>query len=378
MPQSPGQLAEASHYNAVAEVVNKIFGDQYRSTATVTDANRVATHKFGWGAFHVADNLPTGTLITALRLQDLVDRTNVSKDRTPLSDTLLVFSVPTNRTDVTANTPIRAEDLNVVDSNLQPLFLNNNHLAVDPTNASALTATPNNGPYTRTTSWTNKLNGEHRWLFDNYNHARYFFNSGGQLRLRLNMSGGSTAGYYNWSDVINEMGMLNFTWDNVFESAASTGGTSEGKGFYDLTEYYGDGTDAGTADEGLLYTSSGVTLSGYGYGYGYGYGTGAFGYITTPGTPTAYSGVFTSSLSQYSAYQNLKFKLYGKWANNGAEVHFKMVLDDTTFDQVIDGTLSTSLSLLMPDIVTNGNATFDVSPIPTVRITNSWNSADDS
>jgi hypothetical protein len=176
------------------------------------------------------------------------------------------------------------------------------------------------------------------------------------------------------------MGMLNFTWDNVFESNAATGGTSEGKGFYDLTEYYGDGTDAGAADEGLLYTSSGVTLSGYGYGYGY--GSGAFGYITGPGNhpsvPSAYSGIYTSYQTQYSAYQNLKFKLYGKWANNGQEVHFKMVLDDTTFDQVIDGTLSTSLSLLMPDIVTSGNATFDVSPIPTVRITNSWNSADDS
>ena len=184
MPQSPGQLAEASHYNAVAEVVNKIFGDKYR-TAVVTDANRVLTHKFGWGAFNVDDSLPTAELITAIRLQDLVERTNVSKDRTPLSDTVLVFAVPTNRTDVTANTPIRAEDLNVVDTNIQPLLLNNNHLAVDPTNASALIATPNNGPYTRTTNWTNKLNGEHRWFFDSYNHARYFFNSGSSSFLVL-------------------------------------------------------------------------------------------------------------------------------------------------------------------------------------------------
>ena len=30
------------------------------------------------------------------------------------------------------------------------------------------------------------------------------------------MTGGSTAGYYNWSDVINEMGVLNFI-DNVFK-----------------------------------------------------------------------------------------------------------------------------------------------------------------
>ena len=230
MPQTPGQIAEASHYNAVAEVVNKIFGDKYFSAA-VTDPNRVLTHKFGWGAPNVADNLPISTLITALRLQDLVERTNVSKDRTPLSDTVLVFSVPTNRTDVTANTPIRAEDLNVVDTNIQPLLINNNHLAVDPTNASALVATPNNGPYQRTTNWTNKLNAEHRWLFDSYNHARYFFNSGGQLRLKITMAGGSTAGYYNWSDVINEMGMLNFTWDNVLKVRLQQAAPAKAKDF---------------------------------------------------------------------------------------------------------------------------------------------------
>ena len=67
------------------------------------------------------------------------------------------------------------------------------------------------------------------------------------------MTGGSTAGYYNWSDVINEMGVLNFTFNNVFKVAATTSGTSEGKGFYDLTEYYGDGSDAGVLMKDCFY-----------------------------------------------------------------------------------------------------------------------------
>jgi len=45
MVVSVGQLAEASHYNTVAEDVNKVFGDKY-NTAAVTDSNRKATHKF--------------------------------------------------------------------------------------------------------------------------------------------------------------------------------------------------------------------------------------------------------------------------------------------------------------------------------------------
>ena len=36
------------------------------------------------------------------------------------------------------------------------------------------------------------------------------------------------------------------------QSAATTSGTSEGKAFYDLTEYCGDGSDVRSADEGLL------------------------------------------------------------------------------------------------------------------------------
>jgi hypothetical protein len=383
MPQNVGQLAEATHYNSVAEDVNLVFGDKY-STAVVTEPNRIATHKYGWGGGNIAENLAVGTTVTAARLQDLVERTNVTRDRTPLPDSILFFQVPTNRNDVSANTPIRAEDLNLVEENFNTVLLNNNHLIVDAADASNFTATPT-FPLQRTTQWQNKLNGENKWTFSSYNHARYFFNSGGILSGALAMSGGSTAGYYNWADVINEMGTLNLTWDNVFESNATTGGTSEGKGFYDLTEYYGDGTDAGATDEGLLYSSSGVTISGYGYGYGYGYGGATYhGYITGQGnhpsytSSTPYSNIFLSSYSQYSAYQNLKFKLYGKYAANGSEVHLKWVLDDTTFDQIIDGTIIGSFSYLMPDVMTYGNATFDVTPNPTIEVTNNFTSADDS
>jgi len=383
MPQTLGQLVEAAHYNSVAENVNKIFGDKY-STAAVTDTNRIATHKYGWGGAMVADNLLPFVKITADRLQALVERTNVTRDRTPLPDSILVFAVPTNRNDVTANTPVRAEDLNLVEDNFNTVLINNNHLIVDAADASNFTATPSS-PLTRTTQWTDKLNGEIKWTFNSYNHARYFFNSGGLLSGALEMSGGSTAGYYNWADVINEMGTLNLTWDNVFESNATTGGTSEGKGFYNLTQYYGDGSDAGAVDEGLLYSSSGVTLSAYGYGYGYGYGGVApYGYITGQGNhpdftqPTPYPNIYTTTYSAYSSYQQLKFKLYGKYAANGAEVHLKWVLDDTTFDQVIDGTILGSFSYLMPDVITYGNATFDVTPNPTIEVTNNFTTPDDS
>ena len=114
MPVSANQLAEASHYNSVATTVNKVFGDNY-STAAVTDTNRIATHKFGWGGTDIAYNLPTGTEITAARLQDIVERANVSVDHINVTDSTLDFAVPTNRSNVTAATLVRAEDLNIVE-----------------------------------------------------------------------------------------------------------------------------------------------------------------------------------------------------------------------------------------------------------------------
>ena len=383
MAVSAGTLVLASEYNTVAELVNKIFGDKY-STALVTDTNRT-DHKFGWGAVNVDDALAVGTLITAERLQGMVDRTNVMVDHTNINDTILVFSIPSNRIEVLAKTPIRAEDLNVVESKVNNSILSNNvHLSIDPTNASSQNVTPAS-PYTRITPWENKLIAEHKWTFASYNHARYFFNSGGQVRLNMEVSGGSTAGYYNWADVINEIGVLSFTWNNILQSSSITQGTSEGKGFYDLTDAYGDGT----TEEGLLFTSSGVTTpSSYGYGYGYQEAglyvyDGAFesayplGDAGQSGYGYGYSG-YGYGYSGYSSYANRYMKLYGKWANNGTEVHFKIVLDDTAFSQTTDGSVESSCSYLMPDVITKNTATFDVSPDPIFDVTNNFNTADDS
>ena len=86
-------------------------------------------------------------------------------------------------------------------------------------------------------------------------------------------------------------------------------------------------------------------------------------------------------------------KVYGKHANNGSEVHFKIVLDDTAFSQVTDGTLSASLRYLMPHSVTNttpgvstptipyvieSDVQFDVTPAPTASVIDDFNTGDDS
>lgn len=374
MPVSVGDLVLASEYNTVAELVNKVFGDKY-STVLVTDSDR-SNHKFGWGAVNLDDALTDGTLITAERLQDLVDRTNIMVDHTIVNDTILVFNVPVNRTDILARTLVRAEDLNVVESKVNDSILTNNiHLTIDPTNASSYIVDTTAIPYRRTTPWQNQLIGEHKWTFNDYNHARYFFNSGGQLRINMEMSGGTTAGYYNWADIINEIGVLSLTWDNVVQSSSRTFGTSEGKGFYDLTNTYQ-----------LLFTSSGVTIPENYSAYGYGYGAAGL-YVYNSAFESAYPlGDAFGYGYGYSGYANRYMKLYGKWADNGREVHLKVELDDTAFSQISDGQFDITPSYLMPSVIEKdnvftyikGDAVFDVSPDPVFEITNNFNTLDDS
>ena len=139
MAQSIGDQVLNTDFNLVAFDVNKVFGDKY-PTALVTDVNRGATHKFGWGAINVDDNIANGVIITAERLQELVTRANISIDHTTVNDHVLVFVVPANRTNIAAGTPIRAEDLNLVRSKFDNILQNNTHATVDPTNASAFVA----------------------------------------------------------------------------------------------------------------------------------------------------------------------------------------------------------------------------------------------
>lgn len=373
MPVSAGTLVLASEYNTVAELVNKIFGDKY-SNVLVTDIDR-SDHKFGWGAINIDDALPVSTLITANRLQGMVDRTNIMVDHVNINDTILVFSVPANRIEVLIRTPVRAEDLNIVESKIvDSILTNNTHLTIDPTNASSYIITTS-GPYIRNIPWMDQLIGEHQWSFNDYNHARYFFNSGGQLRINMEMYSGSTAGYNNWADIINEIGVLSLTWNNVVQSSSRTLGTSEGKGFYDLTDQYQ-----------LLFTSSGVTIpsdwnTAYGYGYGY---TGAYVYgdplsfFDNPPSGYGYGYGYGYSSYGYSSYANRYMKLYGKWANNGRDVDLKITLDDTAFQQVTDGVFEVTSSYLMPDVIERNGAVFDVTPDPLFSITNNFMTGDDS
>ena len=65
--------------------------------------------------------------------------------------------------------------------------------------------------------------------------------------------------------------------------------------------------------------------------------------------------------SAYSTYQAYNPNYTENILNNGAGVQFKMVLDDTTHANVIDGSITPNYKLLdAPDTLTVGTTSFDV------------------
>lgn len=87
--------------------------------------------------------------------------------------------------------------------------------------------------------------------------ARYFFNSGGQIRFSGSRSGGAaTPQNTNWTTLLSNMGTVTFDWDVT--TAAGTNWTGSGIGYYDLTAGFqqlaqGVGTGAYAANDATIF-----------------------------------------------------------------------------------------------------------------------------
>jgi len=166
--------------------------------------------------------------------------------------------------------PITAHDPDPPSSNLYDLpgsivTVVDNRLST--ANAGAFTLTTSAHQDVRSTTWSSTITTVVDVTFPSQNAARFFFNSGGRIRLALTHPTGSvgTKDYF-WSQSLQErVGTLVFGATSSSRSATDPRGTlSSGLGFYSLTD-----------DDQLLYDGTDAMNDGdgsYGYSYGYGYG----------------------------------------------------------------------------------------------------------
>ena len=131
-------------------------------------------------------------------------------------------------TDVTTSTTITAATWTNLMLNVQDCW--NDRFGPSTTTVST------DASATRTTSWTGTLNQETTWTFASEAVARGFFNGGGQLGVSGSYTGSSGAQYT--AHVNRSSGMGNFYLK--YDTASADAGTSQGKGFYELTTSFAE------------------------------------------------------------------------------------------------------------------------------------------
>ena len=90
----------------------------------------------------------------------------------------------------------------------------------------------------RTASWNGLLTHNVTVAFGSQNAARFYFNSGGDIRFRVTLTGGTsetgpTQIYTDWSNMFTTMGTITMNHNNTTRSG--TAGTTQAIGFYQLT-----------------------------------------------------------------------------------------------------------------------------------------------
>lgn len=107
---------------------------------------------------------------------------------------------------------------------------------------------------TRTTNWDTVIDLVFTATWPSANAARYFFNSGGQLRFSMSRTGGVGNVQNNrWTNFLNAIGTVIFSAHSTTATGAPAGGTA--KGYYELTTGYQ--LVYGTSDPGFGYYSYG-------------------------------------------------------------------------------------------------------------------------
>jgi hypothetical protein len=90
----------------------------------------------------------------------------------------------------------------------------------------------------RTASWNGLLTHNVTVAFGSQNAARYYFNSGGDIRFRVTLTGGTSETgtnqiYTDWSNMFTTMGTIVMNHNTTTRSG--TAGTTQNRGFYQLT-----------------------------------------------------------------------------------------------------------------------------------------------
>jgi hypothetical protein len=340
------QTLPNSEFN-IDTINNQITVQTAHTTGAVIKVYDRYRHIFGWGQEPLSvyphptvstDDIATSKVLEA-NINNLIDKVNIMTAR--VGSTVELTRIAKGNK-IYPNFSAAKGDINTIDSVIANEVRFDNRTWLNDIS----TAVENFQTETRTLPWENQLSTAFRWTFSSYNEARYFFNSGGQCRVSVEMTGDpGDPGYANWSQVVNRMGSIMLNWN----TSAQTGnaGISDDIGFYNLTSQYQ-----------TVFTSG------------------------SPATPYRgdenYTGEnpseFPSEYALYSEYVNLTAQIQARFqeASDGRHhVDIRVILDDSAFtNQDIAGTTTFNAGYLAGDNLTDNSATFQSAWTPAIDIIN--------
>jgi hypothetical protein len=286
--------------------------------ATHNDASTL-DRRFGWGQGGVAlvdsnDQIRTlskNDLITVTDLNQVIAQINAGLHHTeadPNTANLIPFVANTGQ-----NIPVAIYEAVITDI-FNFISNTSNKYKLEPQHANL---SPAEETSTNTTNWTQDLYVIHKFEFNNYDEARYFFNAGGELTLTLDMAAGGTTGNQVWQQIFEQFDSIRIgaekcrvvnddgqAWNVVSTSAVNDG-------FY----------------TGLVYSASSPDFNTI-------LDAGVFAYVT--------SDVATVYLhSEYNS-RRIRLKLKGEESGGKFNLYVKVILIediDDTYDITQDITL---------------------------------------
>ena len=228
----------------------------YDSNHSSTSDNR----RYGWGQTSAVINpaINIGSLITGLSFNQAITQVNAGQYHTEDNPTLLLPKIAANHPD-----PISPVNYNDVVTKIS--IIESNKYKVDWAEWDKYVLISTN-----TQSWNQDLEIVHKFAFTDYNEARHFFNSGGELSLELEMDAGGAAGQDVWRQIFNRFDSIRIgaeqckiVADDAYDVLTTS--TVAATGFYNGIVHGGDFNTI--FDAGVFRFSSGEYGNAYVYVY---------------------------------------------------------------------------------------------------------------
>lgn len=151
-----------------------------------------AYYNYNYGQTSTVSPVSAGNTITATQWATLLTRmTSIANHQ---GTTITAISNPSTGDTISAYAALS--------SNITSIY--NNRLNA----ASVGTDLTTNGTTQTTSTWDVSAVAEQTFTFADFDSARYFFNSGGQIRLSYSLTGGSDAKSLEWADLLTKTGTI--------------------------------------------------------------------------------------------------------------------------------------------------------------------------